>query len=542
MNYAKHLTATPQTEALSGQVANSAGGYSYAVDPWTRLDRFLVLGAEGGTYYIGEGKLVRENASCIEQCAALDGDRLVNRIVEISVGGRAPKNDPAVFALALCASLKQFPVVVAKALAALPKVCRIGTHLFQFVEMVNELRGWGRGLRRAVADWYTEKKPKDVAFQATKYQQRNGWSHRDLLRLAHPKSAAHQQVFSYIAQPEKWITEITDTDVDHFLAQVEEAKSCSVKRLCELIRGGLVREHIPTDKLNEPAVWEALLEKMPATAMLRNLNKMTELGLLKPLGDRTKFVCDKLRDAEFIKKARLHPMNTLVTLKTYASGHGFRGGKTWNPVPEVCAALEDAFYLGFDAVQPTGKRFLFGIDVSGSMSSHINGTNVSSAEAAGCLAMLGVRTEPRSYAFGFAHSFVDLKITAKDSLPEVYRKVQMSNFGSTDCSVAINHARSKKLEVDAFVIITDCETYAGSIHPSQALRLYRKEMGIEAKMIVIGTASNRFTIADPNDPGQLDICGFDTSIPTIINNFVGDSLVTANAAFDSEESSLALSA
>jgi 60 kDa SS-A/Ro ribonucleoprotein len=30
-----------------------------------------------------------------------DGVRAVNRIVEISDGGRAPKNDPAIFALAL---------------------------------------------------------------------------------------------------------------------------------------------------------------------------------------------------------------------------------------------------------------------------------------------------------------------------------------------------------------------------------------------------------------------------------------------------------
>lgn len=30
--------------------------------------------------------------------------------------------------------------------------------------------------------------PEKLAVQLTKYQQRNGWSHRDLLRLAHPKA------------------------------------------------------------------------------------------------------------------------------------------------------------------------------------------------------------------------------------------------------------------------------------------------------------------------------------------------------------------
>src|SRR5438445_12992 len=72
------------------------------------------------------------------------------------------------------------------ALAALPRVCRTGTHLFRFAEDVKAFRGWGRGLRRAVGDWYAGKEPGELAYQLTKYQRRNGWSHRDLLRLTHP--------------------------------------------------------------------------------------------------------------------------------------------------------------------------------------------------------------------------------------------------------------------------------------------------------------------------------------------------------------------
>lgn len=53
----------------------------------------------------------------------------------------------------------------------------------------------------------------------------------------------------------------------------------------KLAEHDLPREAIPTEKLNELAVWEALLEKMPMTAMVRNLGKMTSIGLLKPLSD-----------------------------------------------------------------------------------------------------------------------------------------------------------------------------------------------------------------------------------------------------------------
>jgi hypothetical protein len=153
LNYAKlfNRRITPQSQPIPGstQVANSAGGYSWEVDDWTRLDRFLILGAEGGTYYIGERDLVKQNHDAIVRCIKADGVRAVNRIVEISDSGRAPKNDPAIFALALVATHGS-PEAKGLALQNLAKVCRIGTHLFHFAEYVNALRGWGRGLRNAV--------------------------------------------------------------------------------------------------------------------------------------------------------------------------------------------------------------------------------------------------------------------------------------------------------------------------------------------------------------------------------------------------------
>jgi 60 kDa SS-A/Ro ribonucleoprotein len=128
-----------------------------------------------------------------------DGVRAVNRITEISDGGRAPRNDPAIFALALVATHGDAQAR-AQAFGNLGKVCRIGTHLFHFAEYVNAMRGWGRGLRNAIAAWYVERDADVLAHQAVKYQQREGWSHADLLRLAHPKapSPRHHAAFRWM--------------------------------------------------------------------------------------------------------------------------------------------------------------------------------------------------------------------------------------------------------------------------------------------------------------------------------------------------------
>jgi len=112
-DFTKHVSTrlrrvtTPQAEPIlnSNQVPNSAGGYVWAVDHWTRLDRFLVLGAEGGTFYVGERELTRESASAVITALAEDGARVVRRTIEISESGRAPKNDPALFVLAMAAAL-----------------------------------------------------------------------------------------------------------------------------------------------------------------------------------------------------------------------------------------------------------------------------------------------------------------------------------------------------------------------------------------------------------------------------------------------------
>ena len=178
--------ATSQSHPIPGtnQVPNSAGGYAWQLDDWARLDRFLVLGCEGGTYYVGERELTIENATNVARCITADGPRTVARIVDISEAGRAPKNDPAIFSLAMCAKLGDEATRRA-AYAALPRVCRIGTHLMHFAEYAQGFGGWGRGMRKAVGSWFNAKPATDLAFQLAKYQSRDGWSNRDSVSYTH---------------------------------------------------------------------------------------------------------------------------------------------------------------------------------------------------------------------------------------------------------------------------------------------------------------------------------------------------------------------
>jgi len=480
------------------------------------VDRFLILGTEGGSYRVSEQKLTRDHAANLIECIKLDGFRVVNRIVEVSQSGRAPKNDGSIFALALCAAYGETETRRA-AFEALPLVCRIGAHLFQFISECEELRGWGRGLRKAVARWYANMPADELTYQAIKYQQRGGWSHRDLLRLSHPKppTEEHRALF-------KWIVDDELTGQNPRLEAFLKLLRCeNAREAAQIVRDSrMPRECVPTQLLTEPEVWEALLEDMPIGAMIRNLANMTRAGLLKPGSAASKRIVADLENSERLKQARVHPVAMLLAHAMYASGHGMRGQHAWTPVPKVVDALEEAFYLAYDSVEPTGKRFMLGVDVSGSMSGWtVAGTPLSACEAATAMALVTTATESAVTPMAFADPFRILPLTPKMRLKEALQQTQDQNYGGTDAALPIQHAMQEGWEIDVFVVFTDNETWAGKVHPIQALRQYREQTGIAAKLIVVGLCSNGFTIADPKDPGMLDVVGFDTSVPAAMREF-----------------------
>lgn len=585
-------------------VRNNAGGMSYEVDDATKLLRYLILGSEG-TYYVQPKEHTTANlAALLRMLDAAKGEEAVSIIKAVSKEGRAARQTATLLALAMCCQLGD-QATKSAAYAALPEVCRIPTHLMEFLDKSEtvaktkkggESTGWGRAHRRAVCRWYNEFRSSDakaLAEAVTKYQKREGWSHLDALRLCHarPSTPAHAVVFRYIAKGitaaaesvelpstpprDSQPTETAGTNkrvreespaaaasVLDYLRAVEEIKALSptqpalgsadavVDRCTELIETHhLVREHVPTQLLSSKKVWNALLKRMPMTALLRSLAKMSAIGVLddQTAGGRIDesaidLVVKQLTNPDAVAKARLHPLSVLTAHRTYSSGQGDKGSLTWRPNAEVCKALETTFTLAFDTIRPAGKRFLLAIDISESMSAPISGgggATLSCAEAAAVMAMVIAKTEPSCTVMAFGETFVPMPIRPDMSLEQVFgaaeklrRTVQPAG---TDCSVPLQWALREQLLAqqmpggegaatslgyDCFVVFTDNETWSGELQPVDALRRYRKSSGImDARLVTVGMASNGFSIADPEDTGMLDVVGFDTSAPDVIANF-----------------------
>ena len=547
----RHNPQTPtQREPLDArQVKNAAGGFVYQIDMFRQLNRFLILGTCGGSIHESENELTQENIDAVITAIRENGKRVVQITHAISVAGRARKSDMALFTLALCLTHGD-----AAAKAAVEQsfndIVRTGTHLMMFVNFLNNMRGWGRVVKRIVSNWYESKDPDTLAYQVTKYRNREGWTHKDILRMCHggrntptfrwmvdadlnPREIKRQEgsdAFTNYPMPNETPIEgvAYPRIIEGFMAAKalgnHKADTQHVTRLCHLIEEyGLTHEMVPNTYKNEPKVWECLLERMPVGATLRNLGKLASLGLLTDFSDNQKTVMNRFTP-ESIKKGRLHPLTMLLALRVYQSGKGVLGNLTWSPNWKIVSHLNDAFYWGFDAVEPSEKNILLALDVSGSM--FFNGPfqncpALVCGDIAAVMAMVTARVEPNHIICCFDHKFEVLPITEKASLEEVVNVIRSRDFGATDAALPMVEAlRRKWRNVDGFAIYTDNDTWIGQVHPKQALQRYRDRTGMEARCIAVSMLATNTTICDGFEPYMLDIVGMSTDTPQHVNTFL----------------------
>jgi hypothetical protein len=664
----QNRASIPQTCKYDiNQVLNDAGGYVWKLPTLEHVNRYLVLGGakDMGNYYKQASDVSLECAlSVLKMIRDPDTTQFVqlcDLLKAVSVGGRAPKQEPVLLSLAAAIVFAKSPAEKKIAFETMKECVRIPTHMFMLAGFVRDLsmskpenkgKGWGAGFRKAISHYYTSRNGRDLAFQMTKYQNREGWTHADIIRMVHidPTTLADdgaRLMFDYVmmknarkakvpsektlatlkasgkcilpnpfkaltkeeflaklnsietppiptqktlaqftvaaaatgatavkslvggfvaavtsvmpsaaaaAAPKPVVAAVADSDDDdeqggatkksgkkhheltqlqqvaHFLKHLhaihEAGEVPNVSLACALIRSGrLVREHVPTALFASREIWATLLETMPLEALLRNLGKMTQNGVA---GDKYKEIVARMTDQTAILKARIHPIKVLVASKVYKNGHGDLGSLSWVPNAFISNAFTQLFRLSYGTITPTGQSIMVAVDVSGSMSSAVLGSKVLTCrDASIAMALLYLETEKNVSVVGFSAGLTDMsgpssrnQLRRGMTIDEGLAATNGMAFSSTDCVLPILHAIKHNLKIDAFIVLTDNETYAPNEHPQSALVRYRQLMGTETKLIVIGMTGNCFTIVDPTDRKTLNLAGFDTSTPEIASMFL----------------------
>lgn len=527
-NLSSHLNTsnTPVTEKKDeNQVLNNAGGYVYEVTPEIALQRFLILGSEGGTFYQTERALTVENATRTIALIKSNPKFVLDETIRVSDEGLARKNDFAILVFALLLTHGN-DETKSRCIENVGKICRTGTHMFTLAQYIKDLRGWGTVVKKVFTKWYA-KKVSDLAFQMIKYQSRNGWNHGDVITLSHikPASSEYTLLFNWALNGtlNKDELKVEDYPDLKLIIGFEKAKKCTTENeIIPLIKEyGLTREMIPTQFLNKPSVIAVMLPNMGITSVLRSLGSWTACGFLN---NNDISVLSKVTDMFneiAIKKARLHPIQILEAFYTYENGRGFKGDLTWIPIRKISDALNEAFYVSFKTVVPTGKNIMLGLDISASMGSgNCTGSILNPRQMSIALAMVTARSEKNYWIKGFSHYLIDLNITPKMGFDEIHNYISRLSFGSTNPSLLFQDAIDNKLDVDTFVFYTDNECNEG-VHVDGVLKKYRKVMKKpNAKLIVVGMTSTGFTVANPKDPFQYDVVGASSDTPALISTLI----------------------
>jgi 60 kDa SS-A/Ro ribonucleoprotein len=549
--------------------------YTFKINFEDQIRRILILGSPLNKY----SSMSSINTEIIKQYIQEKineghGDKILDIVREIYIDGRAPKQDMTFLIHAILCRTDDTQLRC-RALTFL-KEYRTISQLYMWKSFHSKIpnpdgsvsKGFGRAVKSAINEWILSKSAKDMSYQFTKYIQRGEWGIVNLLKCCHLKTGSgddrdrkdkngnpldklkdtsatdkdlvlRYMVDGYDAMDKLAIKfNLNEDPVYKYITAIETIKHChdNIPMLIDMIQEyRLTREQIPTEGLADTDVMIALLTNkeqthitMPLTALLRNLSNMTRL-LVFENKHVLSLVVAYLKNQTVISKARIHPVSILTAWFTYRTGHGKMSKHIWIPNNEINLALEEMFYLSFKNLTPTGKRLCFLIDASGSMTGPSLCDGVSNAEAAALLAMVFSRAEANTHA-SIDHQFylftsgnegftdVSDLIHAKASFNDVLNAVQRSNWACTDISKGILNAMKYRRKFDGFVVITDNDVNSG-IKPSLALQQYREALNINAQLAVVATQLSDLTIADPEDPGMIDFCGFDSHGPKLLQEF-----------------------
>ena len=510
-------------------VQNAAGGYAFKAEDFVALDRWLLAGTNDNLFRQSNGN-ENPNYDTLLNCIAKNPALVAERIVYASEHGL--KNNIPLRALAVLSS-DDNPISKKAFRESFNKVIRTASHLYEFLEYVKETRGFGKTIHRSVDGWF--KSRKDIEYQLLKYQSRNGWEARDVLRKFHviPTNATMNSIFKWSV---KGWNELDEKERS-MLKQVPWFESIkndqSEDNVINAIRkGGLTWEMVigNCQKMTYNIWWE-LFKVMPLTATIRYLATLTANGIFRSEGN-IKLLRERLTNKASLKAAKIHPIAIAKALSMYASNglYSEHSKLVYTAVPEVIGILEEALELSSTCIESTGKNIIVSVDVSGSMWNRnwggepFNYGGLFPAQIAGMIALSISHAEKDVEIMSFDTSYKPLPISGMSFHDVLNRNngVWPHTYGGTDASLAYTYAANKDKVVDAFICITDNESWAGG-HPSEALSYYRKKVNNNAKAIYVTLKNcDKTTLVDPVDSNSYDIVGFSDETVKLIQLILND--------------------
>ncbi len=329
---------------------------SPAPDTWSALRRYLLIGGVDRVLTDPLPVTVAD-ADPVRAALAEDSLRVVAEILAATAANPS-RPEPLLLALALAAAADD-DLTRRAALVALPRVARTSRDLFLFATFVQSLRGWGRGLRRAIGAWYNDRSPAALVEDILATPGFAGWRHADLLRLGHPKAPTitHDAIYRWVVtgvSPPALLTDPAVPDSAALLARLAAATAVSEMR-DGVLAAALIATHrlplaaVPASLRREPCVWQALLPHLRSAEVLTSLPELAATDSLVPGNPVHETVTDRLVRSVAGPAGGVTPLAVVAARRAYESGHS--GTDRWDVRDDIMTALDRAFDLACRRVE-----------------------------------------------------------------------------------------------------------------------------------------------------------------------------------------------
>jgi len=371
-----------------------------------------------------------------------------------------------------------------------------GWDLFRFFAEYRKLsrkKSCPRSVRRAISRWYTEHPA--LALQLVKYPRGYGWTHKDLLRVAHPRvldSCMNRDLVRWVFTQETGVDPLLDT---YLAFQNPKANALEVcKKVEDMI---VVPLEIVPKHLRDKRFWEHQIKRTPTGVLIQNLGTITACGAVNHLGEP---VASLLCDDGVLVRSKIHPVQVYEAWDKYGNGEG------WEAAPFLLTALEHAFHVTAEARLPAPKnRTLVVVDCY---------PGQPRVTAAALLSAIARKWEAFTV---IGHDRKGMKMLNLGNKPSLTRAIHecCDLTGGMDLTLPLRFAKRDYANI---LILTDNKSVRGWEVLSRTLRDYGR-----VRVAVLMLTRPKPVVEYPKDPKCLLAAGLDAgAFDTIVHFFDGE--------------------
>ena len=507
MSSKKLFSSKSKKSAVSKKVTkvtdtiNNAGGTAYTLSDKAALAQLAMTGCFNGTYYVSGEEQLKRTLDLATRIAQKEPEYVAKLAVYARQKGLM-KDMPAVLAAIVAGKDSGLLSKIFSKVIDNPKMLR------NFVQVVRSgatgRKSLGTAPKRLIQN-YLDSLTDDQLFKA---DVGNDPSLQDIIKLVHPKPKNKQRsaLFGYLLSKE-----------------FNKKDLCALAKQFEAFKKDMAGEipDVPFQMLTALPLtekhWKKIAENATWTQTRMNINTFQRHNVLSDQ-KLLNLVCDKLQDAEQVKRAKVFPYQLFAAFLNIDA-----------TVPtKVSVALQKAADYALENIPEFDGKVYVMVDTSGSMSSPATGNRGTATSKMRCIDVAALvaaaimRKNPDTEVVPFDTSVHTHRLNPMDSIMTNAKTLAGFGGGGTDCHKALAHVNAKNGKGDLVIYVSDNESWVDSnVYRSTATMTEWNKFKLRnpnAKLVCIDVTPNGTTQAhDRSD--ILNIGGFSDSCFEVIAKF-----------------------